>query len=394
MDSNIWKYYFLRIFSKRIIAPVFVIYLLLNGLDPIQIGTILSLGKIIGLVFEFPSGFVSDKIGHKHALAISFLLRGMSMFFYAYGDSFFWFLGGAALYAAGLSFWTGTSNAFLYESLKNVGREEEYEKFQGRSTAISQPINGLLLIAIPFLYVLNTASVFYLNFVFYMIAVLISLALKQPKFTESVSDKEGFAKLFEDLGRIWRYLFRQRMFGAMTILYSFTNAVQNAFDEFMQLYFNFIGLPQKLFGLAYFCHRTLLGAGGWFADKARKRLDEFTAALSMTGMLALFAVLASAARHWTGFFIFPARSFFEGLYEPVQIGLINRQIKVGDRVALLSIGNLISGLMEAAMVFMLGVLFETVGVPQTFLISSIFVAAVMGGLSLWIWRLKVRHPAA
>src|SRR3989338_2682041 len=118
LAANIWKYYFLRIFTKRIIVPVLVVYLLAEGLSATQIGVLFSFGTILGLIFEVPSGILSDKLGHKNAIATSFFLQTLSMLAYALGSSFFWFGIATALYAIGVSFWTGTGNAFAYETLK------------------------------------------------------------------------------------------------------------------------------------------------------------------------------------------------------------------------------------------------------------------------------------
>jgi len=66
LQGNIWKYTLLLIANKRIFVAILgAYYLTIPDVNAAGIGIILLAGSLAGFVFEIPSGYVSDKIGHK-----------------------------------------------------------------------------------------------------------------------------------------------------------------------------------------------------------------------------------------------------------------------------------------------------------------------------------------
>jgi len=88
LEANIPKYYVLRTFFKRLVWPILTIFLLRHELSLAQLGTIFSVGTVIGLIFEVPSGAISDWVGRRNALVLTMLLQTVSMLLFATGDSF------------------------------------------------------------------------------------------------------------------------------------------------------------------------------------------------------------------------------------------------------------------------------------------------------------------
>src|SRR3989338_2706510 len=91
LTSNIWKFYFLRIFLRSMVFPILLVYFLRSGLSAAEIGLVFSIGVFASFLLELPSGYISDKIGHKPAILLCFLAKALSMLCYL-GGTFWWFV--------------------------------------------------------------------------------------------------------------------------------------------------------------------------------------------------------------------------------------------------------------------------------------------------------------
>ena len=69
LEGNIFKYGLSLIANKRIFVAILgAYYLTVPGVTPWWIGAILLISSGMGVLFEVPSGYIADKIGHKKAL--------------------------------------------------------------------------------------------------------------------------------------------------------------------------------------------------------------------------------------------------------------------------------------------------------------------------------------
>ncbi|MFT7645180.1 MAG: MFS family permease [Candidatus Paceibacteria bacterium] len=83
LQSNIWKFAITLVANKRVFAAFMsVYYLTIPDTTAQTIGLIFLVGNLAGFVFEIPSGYLSDKLGHKEALVLAgFLMLVSSSFF-------------------------------------------------------------------------------------------------------------------------------------------------------------------------------------------------------------------------------------------------------------------------------------------------------------------------
>jgi hypothetical protein len=77
-------------------------------------------------VLEVPSGYFSDRIGRRTTLLLAASSLIGSYCCFIIGGDFWWFAAGQFLLASGIAMQSGTDTAFLYDSLKTLGREAEY----------------------------------------------------------------------------------------------------------------------------------------------------------------------------------------------------------------------------------------------------------------------------
>ncbi len=80
------------------------------------------------LVGEAPTGVVADKLGRKVSIAIGFLLITAGAIIYTSYPDFWIFVLAESLFGTGISFLSGAEEAFVYDTLKEIGREKESKR--------------------------------------------------------------------------------------------------------------------------------------------------------------------------------------------------------------------------------------------------------------------------
>src|SRR5437016_5395973 len=100
------------------------------------IGLLESVMIITTTVAEIPTGVIADLIGKKKALTLSFFLSAIGNLIMALAPNFPILLLSVFTMTVGGSLYSGTKEAMMYDSLKEAGKEDLYEKSISRTTTI------------------------------------------------------------------------------------------------------------------------------------------------------------------------------------------------------------------------------------------------------------------
>jgi len=151
LESNIWKYTLMLIANKRVFVAIFSAYYLTVPDSTVKtVGIILFFGTISGFLFEIPSGYLSDKMGHKKAIVLSRLLIFFSTLTLLVANTTWLMILGSVLLSISHSFLSGTGTAFMHETLRGLNREKEYSKVMGKVSAIGFAVPIPLMVLTPF----------------------------------------------------------------------------------------------------------------------------------------------------------------------------------------------------------------------------------------------------
>ncbi|MHC9537817.1 MFS transporter [Dellaglioa sp. BT-FLS60] len=108
---------------------VWMIYLQSQGWSLVEIGLLEGLFTACQVIFELPSGIISDNIGHKKTLIIGEILCIFYLFGYFFHSHFVIYVC-FILFALGLSLLSGTDVSILYDSIPKH-EKKEYLKYAG-----------------------------------------------------------------------------------------------------------------------------------------------------------------------------------------------------------------------------------------------------------------------
>jgi MFS family permease len=339
------------------VFPVLVVFFLKSGLSAAEIGIVFSIGVFVSFFVELPSGYLSDKMGHKQAIVICFLMKAVAMLCYL-GASFSWFVLAEVLFVGGGAFWSGTGEAFFYETLNDLKRLGDFEKLYGRSVAVGLAIGSGFLMIMPFIYHYSNRLIFVINFALLLIPVVISFTLDNPHATKSVAKIEGWSNVVSEWRSIGKFILKQKRYQAVIFFFAFWQAVQDAIDSFSQLFFIFLRVPVEFFGMIYATNRILQAVGGQIAYVFKRAMSSLQIFAVFSLELIVFFFTGAFANYSVGIILFPVRNFFEGISDPLSSGMVNKEITEGNRITLLSVEPTIARLIQGILVLLFGFLFN------------------------------------
>ena len=119
-------------FNLSALTSVITLFYLRRGLNFTQIsllGVIISLAIII---FEVPTGLVSDIIGRKKSIIFGIILLLVHATVYIFANNFITFATGILFFAIAITFFSGCVTAIIYDSLKAIKKENQAKTYIGR----------------------------------------------------------------------------------------------------------------------------------------------------------------------------------------------------------------------------------------------------------------------
>jgi fucose permease len=133
--SNIWKSYLIQFFMGcHLIAGVLLPFFLMWGkISFVEVMFLQSYFTIMILIFEIPCGAIADHFSRKLSLILGTISTALAALIYSSYPSITLFIIGETLFAIGNSLISGTDQAFTYDTLRKLGREQEITKTMARS---------------------------------------------------------------------------------------------------------------------------------------------------------------------------------------------------------------------------------------------------------------------
>lgn len=365
LEANIWKYYCLRVFAKRLVFPILTIFLVRNQMSSSEIGIIFSVSTLLSILFEVPSGAIADRIGRRTSLSIAFLIQAASMFVLGVSGTFWGFLIGNALYFIGGSLLTGTHEAFIYETLHELDREKDLKKIVGKALFISQIVTGILFIGIPVIATYSLSLPFFANAIIFLGVSVLAAGFTEPKRAQSVEDQESLPTT----SALKRFVTNPTLF-SFSLALGILGAANGILEDFRQVYLDFIHLDLALFGLVYLALRLLIGFVGTRVDWLEGKIGK-TATLLILPTISLVTYTGLVLfDNWFGLLFIALDGVMNGLLRPIEQEHLQRMVHGNKRVTMLSIDNLIESLFRAGSTFLGGLVIQKFGIQSGFILSS------------------------
>lgn len=184
-------------------APVAIIYFA-KVTGSLTLGmSIFSIAYVSSALFEVPTGILSDRVGRKKTMVFGALCSTLCIVFYAMGTSYVVLGVGALLQGMGRAFFSGNNDALLHDTLRELGKKDDYHSHLGRTSSMFQAALALSSIAGGLLAEKSFSLVMWVSVVPQIISVFIALQIIEPPHHTQASGNifAGFADALKGFQR-------------------------------------------------------------------------------------------------------------------------------------------------------------------------------------------------
>lgn len=376
-----------EITKKRRFGALVVFYTLVMGLYQtadyfygisymVILNSCLSVGKIsllMGghelclLLFDFPSGVISDFVGRKKTAAISLLLYGIGLILLAYNTSFLVLMFVFILLAFASAMFSGSPQAWFYDILIKEDRLRDREKILPRmagAVKLMSVVSSFLAIALMIFDVK-------LPLIIGGIAVIIAGVFFLLFFEDNRGNTEN-KRFFEAAKDFTISFFADRRIRGMIAFEVFDYAAFSLFIFTWQLFLlNKFNITEKEISALFVCFTLTMAVGNFFTSFFLKYINGFI--VSVLGKLCIvvaFVIMYIANNVWlvlVGYVLF--EFFFSVSNVSVSIWR-NDYISSDNRASFYSGISSVKSLLCIALTFCLGSIIDYLGYEPVWILAA------------------------
>lgn len=372
-------YKFLSCFD--ITSAIWVLYLGYKGMSLTQIGLLESIFHITGFFSEIPTGAMADLIGRKRIIVLGRFTALISAVIMLYSDSFIGFTIGFVLSAWGHNMNSGSEEALVYDSLKELNIEAEYLKINGKLNLIIEIAQGLAV----FIGGVLAEKNFDLS---YIVAILIgicalgaSMGFKETSLIER-HEKVTFIGHFKECVDTLRankqlikiLIFFPSMFTFSAIAYFYG-----------QQYLSDLGFSKSMIALIFLVQSGFSAVGALFCEKIEKILKDKTSII-ISILIGITIVLFGITKGVISIIVFWCLGLFTSILQPISSNKINNLVESKQRATIISIDSMFFSLMMILSFPVSGYIAEKISMKVAFVIVGFINLLVVGISGVYIKR--------
>ncbi|MEZ4504056.1 MAG: MFS transporter [Dehalococcoidia bacterium] len=359
---------------------IWVIYLIdVRGLTLGQVLLFEAAYSTVVVLVEVPTGILADRFGRRPMLIAGSLGWGAAFTTFGLATTFETLLGSYILFAIGYSLFSGADTAFLFDTLRTLGRGDEFARRAGRLNGVSTVVTALFTLAGSLMVRWTPlAWPMVLSGVFSLVAAASALPLREPPAVERAT---SFFQAGASATR--RAVRTPQLRWAIAIAAVAQVGATIVFITFQPIVID-AGAP--VWSLGGFATAILLvsGLGGWSSGTllGRYGLNRTLRVLVAFTGLALFSGAFEVL--WLfPLFILPA-FVFEAVH-PLVADYLARRVPDGERATMLSINELAAQIGGIVVTVALGIAVDRLGTGIS--LAALGVAMLLFGLGAYaLWR--------
>lgn len=375
--------------SIRLFAMVSSLFYVSRGLDISQIFYLGIIWSAANVLSEVPSSYMADRWGRKPTIVVGILLALACWCIYLVGSTFLHFALAIAAFGMSYAMFSGTDEALLYDSAKELGEEKSHGL---KRLATYHSAKRVLKIASPIIAVLIARDlspwqfqmIIILDLLTVLIALFFGLRLVEADHKMNVRDVES--SILHD---------------AVTLLKSEKELLRTILNRllpfigslmiwmYMQVFFTDLGVSLLAIGIGW----SLMQLGSYLLmtrvipkykgeeTLAINFMTNITVVLTAAFLFAFFLLDSPLLL----FALFALYAMFEVSRNPLYSSYFNKHIRSFNRATTLSLTNLLKALIDIPLLLLMAYL------VQFGLIVPYIIAFWMCGAAAIFFRVKEPH---
>jgi len=372
-----------------LVYPVYLIYFQQTGLSYLQLSWLLAIWGAAVLLVEVPSGLLADLWSRKWSLVIGMVLKGAGFLVWLVRPDFTGFAVGFMLWGFQEAICTGTTEALLYDMLKDSEEESRFVEISGKGVLVGRLGVVLSVLLGGWVFSLDPALVMVASAVSMVAAALCAALLARPRSAHrGVPHAAGFrVHLRAVLASVQaaaavKGMLPLVLFGSLSIV------VYGVLDEYDFLFAQHRGVPVALVGVWGAGRFILEGLGAGLAHRLERLLGlqspvRLAGWMTAAGLLLCVGVLGDSRTllvFYFGFFAMMA------VAEVAFQGWVQHRVESAGRATISSLVSFVYEAFGLGLVLLAGPVAESLGLTGLFVFGAIVVSAasVLFGISFFV----------
>lgn len=357
-------YRFLSCFD--ITSAIWVLYLGYKGMSLTKIGILESIFHITGFISEIPTGAMADLIGRKRIIVLGRFTALISAVIMLFSNSFTGFAIGFVLSAWGHNMNFGSEEALVYDSLKELNKEDDYLKINGKLNLIIEMAQGLAV----FIGGLLAEKNFDLS---YIVAILIgifalgaSLAFKETSLIDK-HEKVTFIGHFKECADTLR---QNKQLIKILIFFPSIFTFSAIAYFYGQQYFSNLGFSKSIIALIFLGQSVFSAAGAMFCEKIENLLKDKTSFL-ISVFIGISIIMFGITKGAVSIIVFWGVGLFTSILQPISSNKINNLVESKQRATIISIDSMFFSLTMIMLFPVSGYIAENISMEIAFVVVGI-----------------------
>lgn len=333
---GIWVFYYLQFTNYA-------------GIGFIEMVLILSM-----TVFEIPTGAIADMVGKKATLFLSFLLQAVGFLFFTTASSFQFLLIAVFLSAIGGTFYSGTIEALVYDSLKQEKKEKTYSRIIATMSSIQLFAPAVCGLLGGFLYTINPRLPFFSSMIGYAVGMVITLFLTEPVIDSVRFSYKNFKKQTrEGFGQLVQSASVKRITFFLVIIASITLIADEMLNSFISVE---LGFSEKQLAILWSLIYLIASLVSQSTPMLIKKIGTVNTFVVAGGVIALTLFVSPWVGFAVGGFTLMLRSSMQSILNNVTSELLNSFTDSKYRATTLSTFNMIKNVPYIMVVVVVGIM--------------------------------------
>ncbi|MFK5856069.1 MAG: MFS transporter [Bacteroidota bacterium] len=380
-DLQYYKFCFYGFFKNlRFFDAFLMLFFLEKGISFVEIGILYSAREIAIMIMEIPSGVISDALGRRRTLIVSFFGYILSFIAFYYSQNYFALLLAMVIFAFADAFRSGVHKAMIFQYLKINNWSTQKIDYYGHTRSWSQTGSAISsLMAAFFVFYYERYDIIFLASIVPYLADMI-LIYSYPKYLDGEIVQISGRKIKHNFNLVFKAAIESfRHFNFLKILTNLTlyTGYYKSVKDYIQPLLKFVALGMPMFaylndekkiavvtGIIYFILYLLTALSSKYSGKFTNLFKHSYKPMNLTLILGLTIGIVTGLCYHVGFYIIPLIGFMlimiiENLRKPIGISLVADISKDESMATVLSVTSQTKSMFAAILAPVIGLIADT-----------------------------------
>jgi MFS family permease len=348
----------------------------LNLTDYAGIGLVESTLVVTYTLFEIPTGAIADIIGKKFTIIVAFLFEAIGGYLIINAGGLNTLIISVFIMCVGGTLYSGTIDALIYDSLKQVGNEARYKKIIANITSISLLSHAVCSIVGGYLYLIHPTLPYWGNFIGVSTGLIFTFFIIEPKidtvkftFSNYINQtKQGYLQLIKTVEIKWQVITLVMVGGILTI-------TSEMLDSFLGIEF---GFKATQMGTVWAIILILSALVSQYSTKLKQVSNHLNYMYIVGILIAITLILSPVVGLVFGFITLLARISLQGVFYNLSSEEINDMTESKYRATTISTFNMIKNLPYLLSAYFIGTISDIISAKMVSFYLGLVLVVLLG----------------